>query len=157
MNTVISSLKSDGQKERQHDTVGSLRPCGANLHPSSPTGVNRTKPEECSPPVRGWPGGRSMTVLIICVFPARAGMARPFLIPLPFSCCVPRPCGDEPSIQSKASTNEGCSPPTWGWAAFNRARPVATGVFPALAGIGGVGNADTLFIIGVPRPCRAMG
>ncbi len=97
----------------------------------------------CSPRERGWspvvqarlrPGG---------VFPARAGMVRPWPVPATACTGVPRASGDGPQQQSRITRTRPCSPRERGWSGHRQRRLQRRQVFPARAGM-------------VPRACGSV-
>ncbi len=107
----------------------------------------------CSPHMRGWTAPDRAGEYSGPVFPAHAGMDR---IPSGGRCstiCVPRTCGDGPTIVDAGSEIEQCSPHMRGWTEWEEARVKARAVFPAHAGMDRRRGLQPLPRPGVPRTC----
>ncbi len=105
-----------------------------------------------SPPTRGWPAESSICSMLILVFPAHAGMARPMWTPRTSRPRFPRPRGDGPCGRIRVSATPTFSPPTRGWPGQRRSRQDQRRVFPAHAGMARRPRLDKRNTRGFPRP-----
>ncbi len=105
----------------------------------------------CSPPTRGWTGGRANNVRDKAVFPAYAGMDRRWRRSTGHWSRVPRLRGDGPWQRRPNPLWSGCSPPTRGWTGRAPEHRGCRGVFPAYAGMDRSVMNKTPRVGGVPR------
>ena len=86
------------------------------------------------PPARGWPPIRNAAVRSSTGSPARAGMARPIVIPPRNFMRFPRPRGDGPPIDTLSAIAT-VPPPARGWPLLTPGDVVFLGGSPARAGM----------------------
>ncbi len=105
------------------------------------------------PPVRGWPEQNGVGIDEVLAFPACAGMARSRKASRIWARCVPRLCGDGPSLRPCVLGSPRRSPPVRGWPELIivvRSRRLA---FPACAGMARAWRSTNEDAVRVPRLC----
>ena len=107
----------------------------------------------CSPCMRGWSGTRRVVLRCRLVFPVHAGMVRSRSSGSRRCLCVPRACGDGPTVNQDILNEIKCSPCMRGWSATYSATSGPGVVFPVHAGMVRAGNWSSLRLSRVPRAC----
>ena len=122
--------------DRKSDGPRSWPCCVPRLRGDGPLVGDATRVERrCSPPTRGWTGGRDSREQVHQVFPAYAGMDRSFMSSRTITGGVPRLRGDGPAPVTGLTIDDLCSPPTRGWTAASEPSERKHSVFPAYAGM----------------------
>ena len=89
----------------------------------------------CSPPAWGWSGVTASRNRFGQVLPTRVGMVRCVRRCAAGSRSAPHPRGDGPRAGSGAGRLISCSPPAWGWSAYEAAQAGGMNVLPTRVGM----------------------